>query len=172
MNQSRSIYRATAANRDSLSTVATIDACAAVVLIVATQLQCYDIHSVLLVALQIPHIFTPILATIVVHNFRYSGRILDGLFVIYWIALAADFIGSVLHGFLAYNASTSHWRRTEIIFSLILIVFVAIDVLGALFLDQLRHAVNKETQLLQQFGVTTSNRYEHVTDGARSDTHY
>lgn len=107
-----------------------------------------DIHSLFLLGLQIPHLFTLLFTLTSVAYYHNARLILGILFVIFLLAMACDVISVIIHSILAYKADTLSERRNEIVYSVILFIMIAVDALGVHFVDRLRDAFAHEQKCL------------------------
>jgi hypothetical protein len=124
-------------------------------LIIVGLLQRRDADSTLLFTLHIPHFFTLFLTLAVVLHGRNLERLLQVLFPIYLIAFGLDFMAIFARSVLVFMADTSLQRRGEVLTVFVIVLFLAADAMGTLFVEQLSASIKYERRLLYGEGSTT-----------------
>lgn len=105
--------------------------------------------------LQLPHLFTILVALLTVAYNRRARLILKVLFAVFVIAFLFDTFALVLHAIFVYKATTALEVRRQLVYCLQLFGMLLIDALGAHFVERLRYCYTEEEEALRALTPTT-----------------
>lgn len=124
--------------RQSLSMVVSLDAIALTYVLLTLLLSHFDGYDMFLLALHLPHLFTLLLAYVVVNYSSTVVDVLNMLVLFYLVAMCVDALVLVVRFGLLFHADTQYALFMQGVRLAIAIVFIFVDLCGVLFAQMSR----------------------------------